>query len=150
MSKPTISTYMTRDPWTIGPDERIATAYEVMSTHTVRHLPVMERGAVVGIVSQRDLFFMEGLRRIDPETGKVEAAMSPEPYAVPPETPVDEVARRMAESWVRRGAGGAGGQASRHLHHHGRAARADGHDRRRGRALIAGGRRHAGCSRKVA
>jgi acetoin utilization protein AcuB len=98
MSKPTISRYMTRDPWTIGPEERIATAYEVMASHTVRHLPVVERGEVVGIVSQRDLFFLEGLRRIDPEVGKVEAAMTPEPYAVPPEAPVDEVARRMAES----------------------------------------------------
>jgi CBS domain-containing protein len=47
--------WMTRDPETIEPDETTEHAATLMMHGGFRHLPVVEGGAVVGILSIRDL-----------------------------------------------------------------------------------------------
>ena len=47
--------WMTRDPETIGPDETTEHAATLMMHGGFRHLPVVEGGEVVGILSIRDL-----------------------------------------------------------------------------------------------
>jgi len=51
----TVSEWMTRDPETIGPSESTDQAAVLMIHGGFRHLPVVEAGRVVGIVSIRDL-----------------------------------------------------------------------------------------------
>jgi CBS domain-containing protein len=46
---------MTAEPWTIGSDEEAVDAAEKMLEHGIRHLPVVEEGRVVGLISARDL-----------------------------------------------------------------------------------------------
>ncbi|HKQ60406.1 MAG TPA: CBS domain-containing protein [Candidatus Polarisedimenticolaceae bacterium] len=46
---------MSRDVETVRPDEPAARAYEIMRFRRIRHLVVVERSNVVGIVSDRDL-----------------------------------------------------------------------------------------------
>jgi CBS domain-containing protein len=46
---------MTRDPMTVGPDEDVEKALDTMLSHGFRHLPVVDGGEVIGIVSIRDL-----------------------------------------------------------------------------------------------
>ena len=46
---------MTEIRWTIAPDGTIADAMRIMTDHRVRHLPVMEDGALVGVVSIGDI-----------------------------------------------------------------------------------------------
>jgi CBS domain-containing protein len=50
-----ISHWMTRDPKTIGPDESTQVALDRMLQGGFRHLPVVEGGEVIGVVSIRDL-----------------------------------------------------------------------------------------------
>jgi CBS domain-containing protein len=50
-----ISKGMTYDPLTIGPDATVGQAMDTMLDGGFRHLPVIEGGTVVGIVSMRDL-----------------------------------------------------------------------------------------------
>ena len=50
-----ISAVMTRTVITVTPDDSIEAAAEHMATRWIRHLPVVADGAVVGMVSQRDL-----------------------------------------------------------------------------------------------
>ncbi len=50
-----VSSWMTRDPMTVGADEDVESALNMMLTHGFRHLPVVEGGEVTGIVSIRDL-----------------------------------------------------------------------------------------------
>ena len=45
---------MTPNPKTIGPDEPFGRALIVMFEHGFRHLPVIEKGVAVGIVSARN------------------------------------------------------------------------------------------------
>jgi acetoin utilization protein AcuB len=63
----------------------------------VRHLPVLDGGKLAGILSQRDLFFVETLRDVDPAKVPVEDAMTRDVYVVPPERPLGEVAAMMVE-----------------------------------------------------
>jgi len=50
-----VSTWMTRDPVTVAPDEPVGEALDRMLFGGFRHLPVTESGAVTGMVSMRDL-----------------------------------------------------------------------------------------------
>jgi CBS domain-containing protein len=51
----TVADSMTRGPETIGPDDTMGHAATLMIHGGFRHLPVVEGGEVVGIVSIRDL-----------------------------------------------------------------------------------------------
>ena len=46
---------MTPDPMTVSPEDSVDSALKTMLDHNFRHLPVMQGGEVVGIVSIRDL-----------------------------------------------------------------------------------------------
>jgi acetoin utilization protein AcuB len=87
---------MTRAPHTIGPDARLTEAHALMRALQVRHLPVVDRGKVVGLLSQRDLHFIETLRDVDPEIVQVAEAMTEELYTVQPGDDLAEVALEMA------------------------------------------------------
>jgi CBS domain-containing protein len=50
-----VSSWMTRNPMTVGPDDDAEAALSTMLDHGFRHLPVVENGEVIGIVSIRDL-----------------------------------------------------------------------------------------------
>lgn len=51
-----LTAVMTPDPDTVGPDDLASLALERMRTSGYRHVPVVEDGKVVGIVSLRDLY----------------------------------------------------------------------------------------------
>lgn len=46
---------MTANPFTATPGESIPDAQATMDRHTVRHLPVVEDGTVVGVISENDI-----------------------------------------------------------------------------------------------
>lgn len=52
----TLAEVMTANPDTLPPDALAFAAFEMMLSHTYRHLPVVDNGKVVGIISIRDLF----------------------------------------------------------------------------------------------
>ena len=96
MLMPPISRYMTRQPWTIEPGATLTAAHEVMRSHAIRHLPVMDAGKLVGIVSERDLHLIETLPDADPDEVTVEEAMTETVYVARPTDEVAEVVDRMA------------------------------------------------------
>jgi acetoin utilization protein AcuB len=68
-----------------------------MRERGIRHLPVAESGKLLGIITERDVRFVESFQYVDPEELTLDQAMTEEPYAVSPDTPLDEVATTMAE-----------------------------------------------------
>ena len=50
-----ISSWMTPNPQTVGPDVDTDEALKTMLDRNFRHLPVVEDGMVIGMVSMRDL-----------------------------------------------------------------------------------------------
>jgi CBS domain-containing protein len=49
------SEVMTRDPISVGPDTTVAQVWDIMREMEIRHVPIVERGKLLGIVSDRDL-----------------------------------------------------------------------------------------------
>jgi len=50
-----VSSWMTSEPVTVGPDVEVEDALKTMLDNGFRHLPVVQDGDVIGIVSIRDL-----------------------------------------------------------------------------------------------
>ena len=94
---PTIQKYMTTAPHSIGAEQTLAHAHEVLREHKIRHLPVLKGGVLVGMITQRDLALVETLKDVDPKSVLVEDAMSTSVYSVEPTAQLDEVVSEMAE-----------------------------------------------------
>jgi acetoin utilization protein AcuB len=93
----TIEKFMTRSVHTIGTKAPLADAHRMMNDHGIRHLPVLEGGRLVGMLSQRDLHLIETIKDVDPREVQVEEAMSQDCYTAEPEASLAEVAREMAQ-----------------------------------------------------
>jgi len=51
----TVGDVMTRDPVTLGPEDSLSRAMEVMRRHAIRRVPVVLSGRLVGLLAQGDL-----------------------------------------------------------------------------------------------
>lgn len=76
-------------------DQSLDGARAAMRDEEIRHLPVLQNGVVVGILSDRDLSFIDRLPGVRANL-IVENAMTPDPYVVEASEPIDVVAREMA------------------------------------------------------
>jgi acetoin utilization protein AcuB len=94
---PSIERYMTRQPWTIRRSARCSAALQLMQEHRVRHLPVLEGGKVVGVVSERDLRLVPKIIGENPRDISVEEVMSEDVYGATVDTAVDQVLDHMSE-----------------------------------------------------
>lgn len=92
-----IATLITPMPHTIGPKQSLAKAHAIMRGANIRHLPVLDGGKLVGIVTERDLHLVETFKDVDPDEVPVEEAMTSEPYAVRYDVPLSVVAKTMAD-----------------------------------------------------
>jgi acetoin utilization protein AcuB len=94
---PTIRDYMAESPHTIGSDQPVAHASELMQKHHIRHLPVLEGGRLVGVISDRDVKIVQAFHDVDAGEVQVAEAVGVEAYTVAPDAKLDEVAMHMAE-----------------------------------------------------
>ncbi len=92
-----IRRFMTPTPVTIGREQSLEEAHKRMQEHNIRHLPVLDGGRIVGILSDRELELVENLPGVDAHTTKVEEAMIDSPYTVEPDAPLRDVITFMAE-----------------------------------------------------
>lgn len=91
-----IRSYMTSSVQIIGIRRTLEEARELMEEQNFRHLPVMEGGKCVGMVSQRDLQLLDTVPDVDPKSMSVEEAMSQDVLTVDPDQPLASVAGQMA------------------------------------------------------
>jgi acetoin utilization protein AcuB len=92
-----IEAYMSRDVHSIRHDASADDALSQMSKHGVRHLPVLEAGRLVGLLSDRDLRLALSVSDADAKAIIIEAICAPIVYSVPPSTPLSSVAQEMAD-----------------------------------------------------
>src|SRR6516165_8581182 len=67
--------WMTARPDVLGPDERVDAAWASLTSHHYRHLPVVEHGRCVGVVSLRDLMGVARIRPAGETSGDVPAGL---------------------------------------------------------------------------
>jgi acetoin utilization protein AcuB len=102
MLTPTVSSVMTPAPEVIRAQADTATALERMKALGVRHLPVMDRDRLVGVLSERDLravraFLDYAPGEVGPTVGEL---CSRDLLVVGPDDPLDEAATAMADRRV--------------------------------------------------
>ena len=88
-----VEDYMTRTPHTLGKAQPAAKAKELMRELQIRHLPVLDGGKLVGVVSDRDIKVAESFRGAGELS--VEEVMSADPYAVRADTSLKVVVTEM-------------------------------------------------------
>jgi acetoin utilization protein AcuB len=88
---------MTPSPHTISPAQPLTLARRQMLDHGVRHLPVLEGGRIVGLISERDLLLVESLPGVNPTDVRVEEAMVQNVFTASPDQPVAEVVETMID-----------------------------------------------------
>ncbi len=93
---------MTRHAATIGADETLESAARRMKELGVGALPVLDRGQLSGIVTDRDLAMRAVAAGADPTRVRVRDAMTPQVIACREDDEVEDAARRMEERAVRR------------------------------------------------
>jgi len=105
----TASEFMTQDPMTVTPRASIAEAWDMMRDLDIRHLPVIEDGVLVGMVSDRDLARLDVARLLSSEgaealrrelTTAIADIMSSDVVCVEPETDLSEVVDLLLEQKV--------------------------------------------------
>jgi acetoin utilization protein AcuB len=101
-----VKNYMTVDPVTVSPDDNFHQAMHILRKRGVRHLPVMEKERLVGIVVEKDLLSNQpspattlSLYEIYSllETLRVRQMMSRPVITVDGDCPLEEAARIMVE-----------------------------------------------------
>ena len=84
-------------PHSIGVDQTLRTAKDMLQEYGVRHLPVQKGGQLLGIVSDRDINFALATDRATPDELIVSDVFTEEPFIVEPGAKVAHVAGRMAQ-----------------------------------------------------
>ena len=102
--------YMTRDAVTLGRNDTLGTADDLMRLGRIRHLPIVDDdGRLAGIVTQRDLFHSGLLRALGYgahaqrkvlDTLAVKEAMHSDVVTTTPDTPLAAAARTMFEKKI--------------------------------------------------
>lgn len=93
----TIEEVMTRAPHTVGSEQPLSTAHRMMREHGIRHLPVLSGGKLVGVLSQRDLYFVESIAGVDTAIDVIADAMTADVFTVGPEQTLRDVVHTMTE-----------------------------------------------------
>jgi CBS domain-containing membrane protein len=100
---------MTRDVATLDWNDELGLADDIMKLGRIRHLPVVDEGRLVGIMSQRDLFkaslasamgFGEKAKRAFMKTVTVKEVMVDEVITISPETSIEEAAKVILEKKI--------------------------------------------------
>ncbi len=96
-----VNELMTKNPATLEVDATVRDAVRILAELDVRHLPIMEDKALVGIVSDRDLREMLGIESGETRRAKLDTAvseiMSADVQIVGPEDEVGDVIDLMIE-----------------------------------------------------
>jgi CBS domain-containing protein len=102
---------MTPNPTTVPPHASVAEVWDLMRERAVRHLPVVDRGALVGMLSDRDLAHFDLARLLTTATEGADAlrrelgtpavkVMSADVIAVNPEAELGEVVDLLVENRI--------------------------------------------------
>lgn len=95
---PLVKDFMTPWPHTIGEDQSLRFARDFMQQNRIRHLPVLDGGELVGILSEREIGVVENIPGVDLNQFTVREVFSPNPYCTNQTTSLEQVCREMAAS----------------------------------------------------
>jgi acetoin utilization protein AcuB len=94
---PTVREYMSPSPVTVNGNRSLTAAEALMREHGIRHLPVLDGGQVVGLLSERDVLLVESMPGVNPTVVRVEEAMVQDVFQAAPDDSVADVVQTMID-----------------------------------------------------
>jgi acetoin utilization protein AcuB len=101
--------YMSVNPITIGPEESIGEALQLLKSHSIRRLPVVFQGRIVGLVTNLDLLkaspspvtslSIHEINYLYPKI-KIKDVMTKDPITIRPDMVIEEAAVVMRENKI--------------------------------------------------
>lgn len=102
-----VADVMTTNPLTVSPSETIGQADELMAENRIRQLPVVEAGALIGIITDRDLrSFLSASLLSTPEEReralrtKVNDVMTTQPLTLAPDDELQDAVELLLEQKI--------------------------------------------------
>jgi acetoin utilization protein AcuB len=96
MLMPSVSRYMTREPYRVETTASLEEARALMRDHEIRHLPVMDGDKLAGVISDHDVRIAQAVPGVNLD--HIECArLLTEPVCVWGETSLDDVVELMAK-----------------------------------------------------
>jgi acetoin utilization protein AcuB len=101
-NKLTVGDWMTKNPITIEQDASVIEAIHLLKEKNIRRLPVMKKGRLVGLVTEKMLYGYMPAKATSLDQWElhyllsktpVKSAMNPKPHTVQSDTPISEVAK---------------------------------------------------------
>jgi acetoin utilization protein AcuB len=101
-NKLTVGEWMTKNPITIEQDASVIEAIHLLKEKNIRRLPVMRKGKLVGLVTEKMLYGYMPAKASSLDQWElhyllsktpVKSAMNAKPHTVHPDTPISEVAK---------------------------------------------------------
>lgn len=89
------------DVTTVDPEQTVQEAASILSRLGIGALPVLQDGALVGIISERDIAYSVGVKGVRTSTRQVRELMSGNPRTCTAEESVEVVLERMNQRRVR-------------------------------------------------
>ena len=105
----TVRDVMAQNPLTLDRNETLDLAESIMNLGRIRHMPVVDDGRVIGILSQRDLFRSALLTALGfgrktttalIKTIKIKEVMTEDVITIAPETTIKDAARTMIDKKI--------------------------------------------------
>ncbi|MGH7846609.1 MAG: CBS domain-containing protein [Candidatus Binatia bacterium] len=103
----TVADVMTTDPISLGPEDTVGQAEEIMFTNKIRQLPIVDGAELVGIATDRDIrSFLSGRLFGTPEeretalNTKIAAVMSTEPITLSPDDDLSDAVDTLIEEKI--------------------------------------------------
>lgn len=90
-----------RDVWSVGPDQTVWEALELMAARNIGAVPVLEDGVLTGIFSERDYARRVELKGLQTRQTHVRDVMTQQLISVHPGQKIDECMQIMTEHRVR-------------------------------------------------
>jgi acetoin utilization protein AcuB len=105
-NKLTVGEWMTKNPITIEQDASVIEAIHLLKEKNIRRLPVMRKGKLVGLVTEKMLYGYMPAKATSLDQWElhyllsrtpVKSAMNPKPHTVAPSTPIADVAKLLKD-----------------------------------------------------
>lgn len=90
-----VSKYMTNIPHTLSKNHTLEEAKKTMKEYDIRHIPILEGGKILGVLSEKDIDFIANYHGTDIKKERIEQAMTFDPVVVNPTMNLDDVCRVM-------------------------------------------------------
>jgi CBS domain-containing protein len=105
----TVKEIMMGSPVTLSPEDTLDLVNDIISLGRIRHIPVLDDGRLVGVITERDLMAQAvtaifGLKQKSKsallKTYRIQDFMKKKVVTVRPDTPIKDAARLMAEKKI--------------------------------------------------